>query len=159
MANDIEITIHQAELDEAESELGLTSDDLKLFDNQGKIRVDVYVDGKLVESKKKANDSVTVKMPASAAGKISTVVVTTRAGKTLKILRYAGDKKITDKDSPDDGAALAKAIGEASDKIAAPFSKDQPLIAAINNLATAITNFDPGRLGSDAGGNQPKGGK
>jgi hypothetical protein len=150
MANDIEITIHQNDLGHAEPEFGLTDRDLKLFDVDGKIRVGVYVDDKSVEPKQNKGDSIVVKLPPGSAGRTSTVTVIDDVGKILKLLKYRGDEKIEDPD--DERLALLKAIGEASGKIAAALSEDQPLITAINNLTAAInTKIDPNRSALNAG--------
>jgi hypothetical protein len=150
MAKDIEITIHQNDLGHAEPDFGLTEGDLRLFDVDGKIRVDVYIDGKSVEPKQKTGDSIVVKLPPGAADRTSTVTVVDDVGKILKLLKYKGDKKIKDPD--DDALALLKTIGEASGKIAAALSTDQPLITAINNLTAAInTKIDPPRSAPNAG--------
>ena len=49
MAQEIEITINEADLGRADREFGLDKDDLKLFDADGKTSVDVFVDGKRAE--------------------------------------------------------------------------------------------------------------
>ena len=45
MAQEIEITINEADLGRADREFGLDKDDLKLFDADGKTSVNVFVDG------------------------------------------------------------------------------------------------------------------
>jgi hypothetical protein len=114
-----EITIGQAYLGHETSEFGLTTNDLKLFDEAGKIRVEVFVDGEFVRPEKKTEDSIVVKRPAGATGKTSTVVVAAKDGKLLNVLQYDGTKRIPPKDPAAEETALIKAIRNSTAQIVA----------------------------------------
>jgi hypothetical protein len=118
MAEEITITIDKDDLGRADSEFGLTDDDLKLFDTKKKASlVKVFVDGKLTDPTAATEKSITVERPSGADGRASTVVVTTNDGKVLNVLRYEGNKKIQIKDPADDESTL-KDIADAIKKIA-----------------------------------------
>jgi hypothetical protein len=116
MAEEIPITITKADLGRVEPEIGLTANDLKLFDDEGKIRVSVVVDGELVEPKKD-NDSIVFKASLSPNSDKLTVVVTTKDGKILNVLLYDQKGHPVDDDTTGDGAAVIKGIGEAAQEI------------------------------------------
>ena len=63
MAQEIEITIHQADLGRADTEFGINDDDLKLFDSAGEISVDVFIDGEPAELEEGLHKSVIAKAP------------------------------------------------------------------------------------------------
>jgi hypothetical protein len=92
MTREVEIVINQADLDDSDPEFGLNEDDLKLFDSEGKIRVKVFIDHEPTEPEKKTPDSIFIKRQVNTGN--STVIVTTRDGKMLKVLRYKGNKKV-----------------------------------------------------------------
>jgi hypothetical protein len=116
MAQEIEITINEADLGRAEPEFGIDKDDLRLFDADGKISVDVFVDGELAELAEGPHKSINAKAP-SPHGRRFFVVVSGNDDKILNVLRYEGNKKIALKDPPDDESTL-KDIADAIKKIA-----------------------------------------
>jgi hypothetical protein len=117
MADEITITIRQVDLGPEEPEIGLTPEDLKLFDSEGKIRVNVVVDGELVKPAKKTKDSITLKAKPSPDGGTLTISVTTEDGKILNVLQYDGKGEPIDDDPADDETAVIRGIGEAAKEI------------------------------------------
>jgi len=118
MADEITVTIDKNDLGPPEPEVGITDDDLKLFDSKEHASlVKVFVDGELVYPTTVTEQSITVKWPPSAGGMPSTVVVTTKRDKVLNVLQYEGNKKTVVKDPPDDESTL-KDIADAIKKIA-----------------------------------------
>jgi hypothetical protein len=120
-----EITIDQAYLGHEKSEFGLTAKDLKLFDEKGDIRVDVFVDGELVKSEKKTKDSIVVKRPTGGAGKTSTVVVAANDGKLLNVVQYDGTVRRRSIDSVAEETALIKAIKASTAQIVAAINSQK----------------------------------
>jgi hypothetical protein len=116
MAEEIPVTITQADLGPVEPEIGLIANDLKLFDDEGKIRVNVVVDGEPVEPEKD-NDSIVFKASLSPNSDKLTVVVTTKDGKILNVLLYDQKGQPVDDDPTGDGTAVIKGIGEAAQEI------------------------------------------
>jgi hypothetical protein len=130
MAKDIEITIHQADLGDAESEFGLTDDDLKLFDGKGKIRVDVFVDGELTDLVEAPDKSIIATAPLKRERDMLTVVVTTRQGNMISLLQYDAKKK-----------QFRKPVGESA---VDESKEDQPtlvnVIETLNNVIDGAAN-------------------
>jgi hypothetical protein len=145
MADEITITIDKNDLGPPESEFGITDDDLKLFDSKEDASLEdaslvkVFVDGELVDPTTVTEQSITVKLPASADGMPSTVVVTTKRDKILNVLQYDGNKKIVVKDPPDDETTL-KDIAKAIKKIAELMAPPTP-----PGASTPITSDKPSR--------------
>jgi hypothetical protein len=116
MAQEIEITINEADLGHAEREFGIDKDGLKLFDAGGEISVNVFVDGELAELAEGPHKSIIAKAP-SLDGRRFFAVLTGNDGQILNVLRYEGDKKIPVEDPADDESTL-KDIAAAIKKIA-----------------------------------------
>jgi hypothetical protein len=116
MAQDIEITINEADLGRADREFGLDKDDLKLFDADGKTSVDVFVDGERASLAEGPHKSIIAKAPSPDGRKFS-AVVTRKDGQILNVLRYEGNKKIPIEDPADDESTL-KDIAAAIKRIA-----------------------------------------
>jgi hypothetical protein len=125
MAEEISIRIRQAHLGPAQPEIGLTAEDLKLFDGRGKIRVNVFVDGEPVELEKD-NDSIVVKASLSPDDDKFTVVVTTKEDKILDVLQYDEEGEPIVDDPTHDGTAVIRGIGEAAQKIADAMAHPTP---------------------------------
>ncbi len=70
MAQEIEITINEADLGRADREFGLDKDDLKLFDAAGRASVDVFVDGELAELAEGPHKSIIAKAPSPRRQKV-----------------------------------------------------------------------------------------
>jgi len=116
MAQEIEITINEADLGRADREFGLDKDDLKLFDAAGRASVDVFVDGELAELVEGPHKSIIAKAP-SPDGRKFFAVVTGNDGQILNVLQYEGTKNIPVEDPADDESTL-KDIAAAIKKIA-----------------------------------------
>jgi hypothetical protein len=110
MAQEVEIIINQADLDDPDSEFGLNEDELKLFDDKGNIKVNVFIDDEPAEPKKKTDESIAVKRKSNRAN--STVIVTTNDGKVLSVLRYKGNKKVKTDEPIDNSATLTDIAAE-----------------------------------------------
>ena len=116
MAQEIEITINEADLGRPEPEFGIDKDDLRLFDANGKISVDVFVDGEPADLVEGPHKTINAMAPSPHASRFF-VVVTGNDDKILNVLRYEGNKKVALKDPPDDESTL-KDIAAAIKKIA-----------------------------------------
>lgn len=105
---EISIAIRQADLGPEQPEIGLSAQDLALFNDKGKIRVDVLIDGELVETRKD-RDSVVFTTYLDHDDDVATVVVAT--DKVLSVLRYGKDGKIPDPSAGDE-VELMRGFGE-----------------------------------------------
>jgi hypothetical protein len=126
MAEEIEITISEADLGRAEPEFGITKDDLKLFDDDGAIRIKVFVDGEPADLARATARSIIVKAPPRPdGGPFTVVVVTANDGKLLNVLECEGNEKIPVEDLTDDESNLIKVIQDATNRIVAAITSQK----------------------------------
>ena len=105
---EISIAIHQADLGPEQPEIGLTAQDLALFNDKGKIRVNVLIDGEPIDTRKD-RDSIVFTTHLDHDDDIVTVVVAT--DKVLSVLRYGKDGRIPDPAAGDE-MELMRGFGE-----------------------------------------------
>lgn len=102
MPVEVPIAIRQVDLGRPQSDIDLTAQDLALFDGEGEIRVNVLVDGELIEPTR-SGDSIVFKAPLDPDDDMVTVVVTTKENKILNVLQYDEEgEPIDDGDAGDE---------------------------------------------------------
>jgi hypothetical protein len=111
MPVEVPIAIRQADLGPPQPETGLSTHDLELLDNKGRIRLNVLVDGELVEPRKD-HDSIVFSAPLTEDDGVVTVVVTTKEGKILNVLQYDGTGAPIIDSAAGDEIELMKGFGD-----------------------------------------------
>ena len=122
MAVEIKITVHQADLGHTNPEFGIYKDDLTLYDDEGAIRIKVFVDGQAADLTEETEKSIIATVRPHGNKNRLPVVVTTRHEKIINVLEYDLTQKKLRKPGgqpKDDEQNLVKAIEKAADKIVA----------------------------------------
>jgi hypothetical protein len=141
MTEEVTFAINRDVLGPPDRVFGIDDGDVELFDENGEIRIKIFINGESADLAKTSETTITAKArPVLFDDKLN-VVVTTKSKKLINVLNYDRQEKLLSslfREPLDDDSNLINTIETAVDKIVTAIPSDELLLKAINHIVAAI---------------------